>query len=716
MLSYPRPPCRRRGMVGAGVPALVPDPRPARRHWGRIRSGRNRRPRRCRGRRLAAVAAGGRPGGIARAGLGEVAVVGGPADRLIRFLEFLAGDAAVGVERVPDFGREGAAEDGDPVDAGHRDVVRFRVADPDRGCQVGLVAGEPGVGVFVGGPGLAGLAGAAGVGGGAGPFGDVVVEQFRHLVGDGFGQHPLRVRRLRPVDLAAGKGHLLDRDRIVVDATGGEGRVGIGQLQRGDAEAQAADPLGRDPVQRRRDPHRLRRLGNALGTDVEVELGEDGVVGGDGRLLQVDRALVALVGGVDGPAAPLRQVEVERFRRVVGRVGVDPLLDRGGENEGLEGRARLAAALGGEVELRFRVVGAGDHGPDVAVARVDRDQRRGGVGRVGEGRSHRFQADFLQVRVDRRLHLQPAAAHGVDPVLADQVVLDVVEEVGLAVIEVGVGDVEVETRAGRRRGPLVGDVAELGHLAQHLVAAFAGGRRVEDRVVFGGRLRQPGQQRRLRQGQLPDRLVEVDPRGRLHADRGAALDRPVGGDVEVGAEDFLARVPLRVLRRQLRLDDLAFEVLLRVGDAEVADQLLGDRRAALDRLAGFEVLQRGAGDALVVEAAVLVEALVLDRHRRQLQAPGDALDRDRRARFVGGDDPELAAVGRVEGGITAPVDRLAGGERGRVGGDVEDPGGDADHRDHGEREDAAADQQQLASDPTAASLASPVALRHRSRA
>ena len=94
--------------------------------------------------------------------------------------------------------------------------------------------------------------------------------------------------------------------------------------------------------------------------------------------------------------------------------------------------------------------------------------------------------------------------------------------------------------------------------------------------------------------------------------------------------------------------------------------------------AGFEVLERGADDALGVDAAVLVEALVLDRHRRQLQALRDPLDRDRRARFVGGDHPELAAVGGVEGRVAAAVDRLAGGERGRVGGDVEHPGGDGD--------------------------------------
>ena len=212
--------------------------------------------------------------------------------------------------------------------------------------------------------------------------------------------------------------------------------------------------------------------------------------------------------------APVGQVEVERFRGVVGRVGVDPLLDRGGQDEGLEGRAGLAVALGGEVELALGVVGAGDHRPDVAVAGVDRDQRRGGVGRVGEGRAHRLQADPLQVRVDRRVHLEPAAAHRVDAVLARSA-----RSRRSRRSRAGGARSSRRRRRGRgplrvgRLGPLVGDVAELGHLPQHLVAARQRRRRVEDRVVFGGRLRQPGQQRRLRQAQLPDRLGEVDPRG-----------------------------------------------------------------------------------------------------------------------------------------------------------------------------------------------------------
>jgi hypothetical protein len=107
-------------------------------------------------------------------------------------------------------------------------------------------------------------------------------------------------------------------------------------------------------------------------------------------------------------------------------------------------------------------------------------------------------------------------------------------------------------------------------------------------------------------------------------------------------------VALGVLDRQLRLDDLALEVPRRVLDAEVADELLGDRRTALDRLARLQVLQRRAGDGLGVDAAVLEEALVLDRDGGLLDALRDAVDRDRRARFVGLDEAELAAVGGVE--------------------------------------------------------------------
>src|SRR5207249_8610667 len=68
---------------------------------------------------------------------------------------------------------------------------------------------------------------------------------------------------------------------------------------------------------------------------------------------------------------------------------------------------------------------------------------------------------------------------------------------------------------GRGERPLRGrglDVAEVGHLADDLVAPLQRPARVEERVVDRGRLRQSGQQRRLRHGQLAGGGVEEDPR------------------------------------------------------------------------------------------------------------------------------------------------------------------------------------------------------------
>ena len=94
---------------------------------------------------------------------------------------------------------------------------------------------------------------------------------------------------------------------------------------------------------------------------------------------------------------------------------------------GLERRARLPVALGGEVELGVgpgpEEVAPPDHGLHVAGARVDRDDRGG---RVASGRVSTLatasSATQLPARVERGVHAQPAAEHaatraaGVSPV------------------------------------------------------------------------------------------------------------------------------------------------------------------------------------------------------------------------------------------------------------------------------------------------------------
>ena len=83
------------------------------------------------------------------------------------------------------------------------------------------------------------------------------------------------------------------------------------------------------------------------------------------------------------------------------------------------------------------------------------------------------------------------------------------------------------------------------------------------------------------------------------------------------------------LGRQVGLAQLPGDGLL-VGQVDVSHQLLLDRRGALHDPARGDVLVRGAQHALVVDAAVLVEALVLDVDRRHLEPGGHLAESHRR--------------------------------------------------------------------------------------
>ena len=174
------------------------------------------------------------------------------------------------------------------------------------------------------------------------------------------------------------------------------------------------------------------------------------------------------------------------------------------------------------------------------------------------------------------------------------------------------------------------------HRAQHLVAAVERCLRVVERVVDRTA---PAADRRASPTASSvscDRVLrEVGLRGRLDAVGVVAV---VDG-VQVLVEDLRLRPLARELDRETRLFQLALERLL-LADVEVADELLRDRRAALDDLAGRHVLPRGARDALVVDAAVLVEAAVLDRDGRARQPLRHLAVRDRLAVALGRDRAE----------------------------------------------------------------------------
>ena len=187
---------------------------------------------------------------------------------------------------------------------------------------------------------------------------------------------------------------------------------------------------------------------------------------------------------------------------------------------------------------------------------------------------------------------------------------------------------------------------------QHVVAAPERRGRVAERVVARRRLRQAGEERRLLERQLLRRAREV----RL----GGGLD-PVGVIavehlVHVRGQDPVLRPLARQLDREARLGELALERPL-AREVEVPHELLRDRRAALDDLAGADVRDDGARDADGIDAAVLVEAPVLDRDGRLRHPRADLAARHRRAVALRGDDAELRAVRRVDERVLADGDR-----------------------------------------------------------
>ena len=122
---------------------------------------------------------------------------------------------------------------------------------------------------------------------------------------------------------------------------------------------------------------------------------------------------------------------------------------------------------------------------------------------------------------------------------------------------------------------------------------------------------------------------------------------------------------------------------------------------ALHDRAGVQVEDHGAGDALVVHAVVLVEALVLDGHRGLLHDVGDL--------GAGHDDAVLAAVelreehlagAVVDGGVDRESVAFQGVQRRQVARDrVDGARRDREAGDHGQQQ---GDDEQLDDEPRAA--------------
>jgi hypothetical protein len=101
--------------------------------------------------------------------------------------------------------------------------------------------------------------------------------------------------------------------------------------------------------------------------------------------------------------------------------------------------------------------------------------------------------------------------------------------------------------------------------------------------------------------------------------------------VEVGGEDLPLGPAVCELVREARLVHLALQRALAASDVEVAHELLRDRGSALDDAAGLEIGDDRAADREDVDAAVLVEAAVLDRNRAFDEPRRDLLQEQRLA-------------------------------------------------------------------------------------
>jgi hypothetical protein len=327
--------------------------------------------------------------------------------------------------------------------------------------------------------------------------------------------------------------------------------------------------------------------------------------------------------------------------------------------EGLEGRARLAHALHGEVELALAVVVAADHRADGAVPWVDRDERGGGPLGVGQPLRDRVARRLLQLQVDRRDDAEPAAEDLGLAVLVDQLLLDVVDEVLRRPLRPRQADLVRVGEIGRVRLVVLRrrDLSLLEHRPQHEPAPLARLLRVGHRVVEARVGRDPREQRRLRERQVAGALLEVRQRGLLD---------PVGAVPEVDRVQVLLQDPPlrpaapRVVGEPLelpgvgRLAHLARDCLL-LAVERVLHELLRDRRAALDHGLAADVGDEGARDAAEVDALVLPEAAVLDRDDRVAHRGRDLVVLDERARLGAAQNGEHTRLRRV---VDVAVDLL----------------------------------------------------------
>ena len=228
------------------------------------------------------------------------------------------------------------------------------------------------------------------------------------------------------------------------------------------------------------------------------------------------------------------------------------------------------------------------------------------------------------------------------------------------------GSVTVAGREGRTpRGWAMASVAVSVEIepidaisASDLVAAGGGGLGGDTGIEGGRGPDEPGQQRRLGDGQVGDGHPEELLGGRGHAvGLGAEVDL-----VQVALEELVLAPPLLEGHRVEQLLGLAQDALL-VAHEVLLRHLLGDGGAALFHLTGPHVRHQGPEDGPPVVAAVVPEVVVLGRQHRLADDLGDLVEGDDLAVHAVVEDGHPAAVGREDGRALVEAVQASGGVR-----------------------------------------------------
>ena len=221
---------------------------------------------------------------------------------------------------------------------------------------------------------------------------------------------------------------------------------------------------------------------------------------------------------------------------------------------------------------------------------------------------------LLDVGADRRVQRDPGGREIGEARGGARLAGDMVEEVvagrprrdpviGHHARQPALGDVD---RAGVRRAVLL-------HAGEHVGEPLLGAIGMPVGAVIGRALGERGEHGALGERQGRRRLAEIAAGGELDA-VGAAAE--IDG-VEIGLENVGLGERVLDLRGEHHLAQLALIGDV-VADQEILHHLLGDGRSALGPARAGEVRDHGADQAALVDALVLVEALVLGGDERLL--------------------------------------------------------------------------------------------------